>query len=185
MWFPSNRINLPPFTLTSSIDMRFKTGLDFINKLRLIVYALLSLPLTVFIVVYLQSNKAEALRPLVNEDLIFPFAIAFFILCCVFILLAYLLFGKKIKAIKMENDLHEKLNNYASLTIARFVLFEAAIILSLAGLLTTAEKSFIVLFIAVLFIFSVEHPSLQKIIRHLRLSQQEKERLLGKDNKTM
>lgn len=161
--------------------MQFKTGLEYINKLRMVVYALLSAPLAVFIVMYLQTNKAENLKPLIPQELIVPVSFGLAILYLGFIVYSYVFFTGKIRSARSEPGLRLKLKKYSTLTIVRFAYLEAAIIACLAGAFGAAEKSFLALFVVLLFIFSVENPSLHRVSRQLRLTKEEKNTLFNKD----
>jgi uncharacterized membrane protein YidH (DUF202 family) len=158
--------------------MGFKETEEFINKLRLIVYGLLAIPLIVFVVFYLRTDKGENIVPLVSENLIDPVAAIIVVLGLALIVYAYYTFTKRIRPIREEQKLSEKFNGYYNATVLKFSLFEAALILSIAGLFITGLQLFVAKFVLVIFVFSVENPSLRKTLHHLRLSKLEKEQLL-------
>jgi hypothetical protein len=163
--------------------MGFKETEGFINKLRLIVYGLLAIPLLLFVVLYLRTNRGEDIEPLMAESLVLPVAALMIVSGVGLIIAAYFIFRRRLKQLRQEPMLSIKFNGYYKAIIVKFSLFEAALVLSVAGLMITGVQLFVVLFVLVIFVFSVENPSMRKLLNHLRINKNEKEMLLKHEEK--
>lgn len=155
---------------------------EFVQRLRLILYGLLALPLLIFVVVYLRTNKGEMLSPVVSENFIFPVTAILILIPVVSVILGYLVFNKRIRNVRHKKDLTSKLIYYHQTMVIKFSFLEIALILSIAGLLITADQLFIILFMIIIFNFSIVSPSVPRLLRHTKISREEIRHLMEKQN---
>jgi hypothetical protein len=155
---------------------------EFINKLRMIVYALLAVPLIIFILLYLRTDKGDGISPIAGGNMAIFFTAFLAAAGLSSIFASYVIFKKKLKVLREEQMLSKKFDGYYKATIIKFSLFEAALILSIIGLLITGEQLFVAIFVIGIFVFSVESPSIRKLFSHLRLNKNERELFLKQED---
>ena len=156
--------------------MNFITISQYFNKLQILFFILLMLPLLVFIAVYFFfPDNPEDHR--IEYFIIFPAAAIFDWL------LAMIMFNKKIKSARNAQGLGAKLEKYFELTIVRYCfLCSAGLILAL-GLFLSASDVFTALYLGNLLLSSLYWPTGPKVSRELMLRGDEREMVYFRKDK--
>ena len=160
----------------------FKDGLDFIGKVRNVIYILIGIPLIVFVILYLNLIRNKVYEGLLSEEFTLVVKIVFTLLIIGDVIYAYVLFNKKLKGARAKDDLKIKLEKYYHAVVLKFSIMEAAVLLSLIGLLLTADNLFTGIFVAFVFIYSINSPNIYKVMRELRLDKESRKSMLEKDH---
>ena len=160
----------------------FKDGLDFIGKLRNVIYILIGIPLIVFVVLYLKLIRNNVFKGFFSEEVDIAINIAFTLIIIADVIYAYTLFNKKLKNARTAESLKDKLKGYYRASILKFSIMEAAVLLSLIGLFLTANNLFTGIFIAFIFIYSINSPNIYKVMKDLRLNKESRKLMLEKDH---
>lgn len=87
-------------------------------------------------------------------------------------------FKRKIAALRREQSLGHRLENYANLTIVRFAIISSGGLTMALGLYLTNHQVFMVLFVLNIILLSLFWPVPGKIARDLRLKGDEREMVI-------
>lgn len=87
----------------------------------------------------------------------------------------------KLDSIDSNLSIKKRLITYFNFQIKRYFQLEAGALVSLVGLWLTAHYIFVVAYVLVLVQFSLLRPSQDKVIRDLKFSKEEREKLRGEE----
>ncbi len=155
-----------------------KSSYEYLNRLNLVFYFLIGIPLILFCFIYLgfeqrgglQNTTAGSYNPLLH--LLLP------LLMTLSLVLAYVNHRRQQKKVVPQAALQHKMLFFYHLSVARYGLLLAASLLPVIGLYLTGEKLFVGLYAVALIAFSVSRPTLRSIIKNLRLNKEQKEKLI-------
>jgi hypothetical protein len=155
--------------------MNFITISQYFNKLHSVLFALLIVPLIVFIARYVFGQLSA------DQD------IKYFVIIPSFVLLdwlmATLIFNKKIKSARNAQGLGAKLDKYFHITIVRFCFLSLASLTMALGLHLTGSDVFMWLYLAGLIGSAFLWPSGRKVSADLRLKGDEREMVYYKKDR--
>lgn len=160
--------------------MQFKNPEEFHNKLAFIFHALLALPLAAFIYLFLEI-KNNNLSPAIEEGSNATFLISILFVGAVLVAaLGYYQYKQKKKKAAQENTLPKKLSAYLNYSIVFYAFVEGASILMVLGLYLTTSSVFIVGYMFILLLLSLNRPTPQKYVSDLGLKGNERDIILHK-----
>lgn len=159
-----------------------KSSYEYMNRLNLVFYFLIGIPLTLFCVIYLGFEKRGGLHnttagsydPLLH--LILPLLMAFGLIA------AYISHRRQQKKVVPQAALQHKMQVFYHLSVARYGLLLAASLLPVIGLYLTGEKLFAGLYAIALVFFSISRPTLRRFIKDLKLDKEQQERFVHSHN---
>ena len=160
--------------------MRFSSPREFFYKLYNVLYVIVLLPLLLFGFLYLNFRSEDLLA---NHN--YSVASYMMILSAYGAIVGYSfwMFWNKIKLARRHSELNEKMEQYAKLTIARYVILAFTGLLLAAGLFLTKDQIFVVLFVVSLIVLSLVWPTSRKVSKDLKLRNEERETVLGRGRK--
>jgi len=160
--------------------MKFNSVNEYLEKLNNIFHLLVALPLLGFVAIYLQMHAGE-FDPMVQASSLatalrysFPFLV---------ILtggLAFISYRRNLITSKNQHTLREKLIHYFRASLVKFAFLGAASVVAVTGLFLTTENLYVVLYIIVLMLLSINRPTVFRIARDLGLRDSEKDIVIHK-----
>ena len=142
---------------------------EYLDKLNLIYYGLIALPLVLFPVVYLPikegvSTGLEQIGILHYLAGLLLFAVVFF---------GRRLFNRNLKVINMDWPLPQKLQAYRKASVVFYVQGMVVCLISVALLLFTRHQLFVATYPILLLILSFYRPTIQRLKRDLPLTEKD------------
>lgn len=165
--------------------IRFENEEALYQILNLIFYAMVGVPLMVFLFLYLQikDGKFVVEQPDPNINLILVYLVPIF--CLLNVVLAYVLYKNQLKN-TAELDLRDKLQKFYYASLSKYSFLEAAVILTLIGLFLTGSMLYAMLYLILLMIFSLNRPTPYRLRKDLKIkSFPEKDKHEGKSNRML
>ncbi|HEX9651351.1 MAG TPA: hypothetical protein VGA21_12380 [Cyclobacteriaceae bacterium] len=154
--------------------MTKEEGKKYLERLNLIFYSIIALPLCAFAWFYLE-NHAGRHEVQVNEQLRQSLQYVFPFLILVISGFGILIPGNQIKKINNSGNLKDRLGEFQRILLLRYALFEIACILSVFAYYLTVEKFYAVFFVGTIVLFSLNRPTPFRIISNLRIKGEDKE----------
>lgn len=153
--------------------MNFITITQYFNKLYSVLFALLMVPLLIFIALYFFINGLPSSSPV-------EYIIVILIATLLDWSAAWLIFDKKIKSLRNEQGLGGKLDKYFQVTVVRYGLLSSGSFMLAAGLYLFRNDLFTVTYLGSLILACILWPTGRKVCRDLRLKGDEKEMVFFK-----
>jgi len=159
--------------------MKFHSLGQYFYRLYALLFALILIPLGVFIFLY----QALQVGILPQVDLSLPAQHVIYVIGGVVItvwLLSYIIFFRRVRAIRKIFSLGDKLSRYATLTIVRSVMFSIGLLVLIIGYYFTESQWLTIAFIASLVIPLLFWPVPARVCNHLKLKGDERMMVLYK-----
>jgi DMSO reductase anchor subunit len=155
----------------------FKNWTDYQQRLNLIFHAIVAVTMLPFVWLYLEIDTERRTGAL--DD---PIILILFLLVCVSLGGTSFLYKKKqFETFGSITTLREKLISYQRVMVVAYALLEGAAVFATLAFYLTANYLFVLVYIFVLFGFSLGRPSIDRICRELKLPNADKEILLNRD----
>ena len=154
--------------------MNFISITQYFNKLHSALFALMIVPLLLFIALYFLLPEMPPV-PRTEYFILREYCIMIVSAVLVAWLMATIIFNKKIKSARNEQGLGAKLDKYFQITIVRYRLLSTASLLMAFGLYLTRSDIFSGLYLAGLIVSAVLWPTGRKVTHDLRLKGDERE----------
>jgi hypothetical protein len=148
--------------------MTFISITQYFNRLHIVLFILLIVPLLVFIALYFFRLGVAAPSATDYYAVILPAVV----LDC---LVSIIIFNKKIKSARNAQGLGTKLEKYFETTIVRYSLISSASLLLAVGFYLTQSDVFTALYLGGLGLAGFLWPTSRKVAEDLRLRGDEKE----------
>lgn len=153
--------------------MRGNSIKEYFDQINLIFYAMIGGPMLAFGRVYLPIKDQVSFMEGRGFDM------AFIVLCAAALVLvvspfpAGKLFHKNLKQITPEGPLKAKLNLYKQALLVTFAIIMGASLIAIGLLFVTKNQLFVAVYALLLFFVSFHRPTLERLCRHLPLSEEE------------
>ena len=147
--------------------MTYTNRQTYLDRINLIYYALISVPLLLFAIVYLNYYRDKLLIPM-NRPLAGGY-ILIAIGCVVFAGIAYYRYRKKLKMVIGEKLLRDKLNQWHQALLANYWLMGVLSLVAVAAFYTSKSQVFVACYALLLFLVSLLRPTQQRLTRELKL----------------
>ncbi len=160
--------------------MHFKTPEEFHNKLGFIFHAILAVPLAVFVYLFLEIKNRGMEPNIENGQEAWPLIIGLAAISLLLVLLSYRHFRKSLAAVHQLGRLKEKLPTYFTHVLKFYAVIEGSSLLMILGLYLTTSSVFIVGYMFLLLVLSLNRPTPQKYVKDLNLTKEESDIVLLK-----
>ena len=151
-----------------------KNAYEYFQTLNQVFYFVIAVPLVLFCLTYLQWMERGGL----SDQVRFTWFHALIVLAtAAFLWLAYYLYRKKIRDVAPSEAFQQKLYRFHRSAWTKYLLLAAGNLVPIVGLYLTGEQLFVGLYAIALVIFSVNRPTLRRVIDDLCLNDDEKKRL--------
>jgi len=160
--------------------MRFRDLKDYLFKLNNLFHVLVAIPLLGFVYLYLESQVGR-MQPLIKDPdtvLILHYILPFIIM--VESGIAFVITKKSLSVFPNDDKLMEKLSIYFRISLIKYAILEGAAIVSVIGYYLTLSKVYVVFYVVLLMIFSLNRPTVYRISRDLKLEGEEKDTVIHK-----
>lgn len=154
-------------------QMQFNSFGEFLNRLRIFFYAVVLVPLLLFLVLFFMHKEGN-LHP-INSAMgegVLLWVIQ--ILCLVLCALAYGIYQVQLKKIRLLPSLKEKFQQLFLANVFKFALLEGANMIAVIFFWLTANTLYLILMAATLILFLMSNPSTYSICGDLQVSKEEK-----------
>ncbi|MBS0000585.1 MAG: hypothetical protein KFF73_16515 [Cyclobacteriaceae bacterium] len=162
------------------MSLKFKNSQEYLNKLQMQINLLIALPMLVLIYFFLRIENGLYTPDILPEETIFYLRVGVLFMVVFLVILGVIGFKKSIESLNPEMHLRDKLELFFAASITRSSLFEAATIISLAGLILSGEQIYVGYYTICLVAFSITYPTLQRINKQLKLKNNEREIILSR-----
>ncbi len=160
--------------------MHFRDLKDYLFKLNNLFHVLVAIPLLGFVYLYLESQVGR-IQPLINNPdtvLILHYILPFIIM--VESGVAFVVTRNSLSVFPNDDKLIEKLSVYFRISLIKYAILEGAAIVSVVGYYLTLSKVYVVFYVVLLMIFSLNRPTVYRISRDLKLAGEEKDTVIHK-----
>ncbi|MEP2772521.1 MAG: hypothetical protein ABJH05_10245 [Fulvivirga sp.] len=160
--------------------MQFKTPEEFHNRLGFIFHAILAVPLAVFVYLFLEIKNRGMEPNLQNGQEAWLLIGSITIISFVMVFLSYRHFRKGLRSVHQLSSLKEKLPPYFTHLLKFYAVIEGSSLLMILGLYLTTSSVFIVGYMFLLLVLSLNRPTPQKYVKDLNLTKEESDIVLLK-----
>ena len=164
------------------MTFKYSNSQEFLNKLQLLINALIAIPMLGFIVLFLRIENDTYNPDFLGVELTFNLRWIVFIIVLGMTLIGLYLFYREKKELNPSMTIREKLKIYYIASVNRSYLFLAATLVALAGLALTAEQFYIIYYTICLVAFSMTYPTIYRINHELKLNREEREVIISRKN---
>lgn len=146
---------------------------NFLNSMNISFYLALCVPLTLFIVIFIDSQeKGIAFVPTTSPT---HYTIA--ILCVAIWFIGARRYHQLIKSARNLSSLKQKLISFRKAAMVKYIAGAVGCILSVAALYFTAGQAFLIALGVLLVLFSINRPTPYRILKDLKLDKDERKTL--------
>ncbi len=149
---------------------------EYFHTLHLVFYLMVSVPLLLFCGVYLRRMEQGGLAEGFTFGAVHGAVLAGMLLTG---WLAYTTYRKRFDRYSPERPFQERLRFFHQAARLKYIWLALANLLPVLGLHLTGEQFFVALYAVALVLFSINRPTFKRVGQDLKLSDREKERLLG------
>jgi len=154
----------------------FKTWKDYHHRLNLIFHAIVAVTMLPFVWLFLEIDTDRRTGMLID-----PVLIGLFIAVCASLATTSFIYKKRqLTEAVHQPSLRQKLVAYQRILVVYYMLLEGAAIFATLAFYLTANYLFVVVYIFILFVFSLGRPHLERTCRELYLSKSEREILVDR-----
>ncbi len=150
-------------------NTKFRTGVDYYHRLNFIFNLLIAIPLLPFALLYLGNMKSRV--PVLDIPVQWIFVIDTVTVTTTVILSYYAIRGYRESRILILvlDDLRQKMISFHESLVRTYLMLLCAASITVLGYFLTLHTIHVVIFIALLVIFSLKRPSLKMIVEELKL----------------
>ncbi len=143
----------------------------FYQKLNIIFHGIIASTLIPFAWVFLETQKEHPDGPLLGGTVAMVINVLLVTVCAVLIGWVQFLSKKSIRKVHEEESVKAKLDLYLKEKMVLYALLEGSAFLALVGLYLSKEPLFTVIYLVVLFVFSLQRPSFDRVSRETGIRQ--------------
>ncbi|MEN7546474.1 hypothetical protein AAG747_01055 [Rapidithrix thailandica] len=153
--------------------MQFPDGKTFLDRLRVLYFALISGPFLFFIICYFgfREGSIKASYP----GLVPTFQYAVPVVCLVLFILGHWVYRKTLLPFRTEGTLREKLMGLFRASLLKYAALEGASLFTVIIYYLTGHIMFAGMYIVVLVVYSINSPTAPGIVRSLRMKKEDAE----------
>jgi hypothetical protein len=155
----------------------FKTWTDYHHRINLVFHAIVAFTLLPFTWIFLQIDSAT--REKLTQDWFIMFLLALPSLSLAFT--ADVVGKKLVGEAVAKPTLREKLDAYFRAQVVMYAMLETGAIFATIAFYITTHYLFVVVYVLLLFVFSLKRPTLDKVSRELLLPKAEREVLANRE----
>jgi len=162
------------------MSIKFLNSQEFLNKLQTRINALIAIPMLILIYFFLRIENNSFNPEILSDEMLFYLRLGILFMILVLVILGMINFRRNVGLLKVEMNLRDKLELFFSASIIRSYMFGIATILSLAGLILSAEQIYVGYYTICLVAFSITYPTPHRINKQLKLNKEDREIILSR-----
>lgn len=162
------------------MPLKFKNSQEFLNRLQMSVNILIAIPMMIFIYFFLRIENQSYQPDLLDAGVLFYMRIGILLVTLILVIFGIVAFRRQVETINPEILLRDKLEFYFAASMTRSWIFEIATLVTLIGLITSAEEVYVAYYTMTLVGFSITYPTTHRIMRQLKLKKEEREILMAR-----
>lgn len=145
----------------------------FYQKLNMIFHGIVASTMIPFAWAFLETQKEFPEGPLLDRSFVLVFEIGVIAVAAILIIYSHFSAKNGLEKVWREAGIEAKLSVYLQEKVKLYALLELAALLGFVGLYLTKEHLFTVVYLVVLFIFSLRRPSFDRVARETRIRSKE------------
>lgn len=155
------------------MEKRYKSWTEFYQRYMLIYNAIIAFSLFPFVWIFLELERGSGGQNLLSGTILYIFDGV----------MASILGGalkwihshskKRVKDVNASMDLGLKLGAYEKIKSQKFILFELIAVAAMAFTYLNSDYVFVIFYLFILFLFSIDRPRYEHIVKDLQLSKEE------------
>ncbi len=149
----------------------------FLDRINLIFYFIVCVPLVLFAIVYLGYEKAGGLKDTVGDNFSIPVHVLIPLFALASLVGSWLYYRQALKTQLPSSGLSEKLRLFYKLLINRYLILIMGTLLVVLGLYLTREQLFSALYMVMLIASSLIRPTPARLIKDFNLSEEDEKAL--------
>lgn len=159
--------------------MKYEKLSDYLQRADLIFQALAGLPLIVFVVFYLRYYDGTTKASYQDDSLTWP--LVFIAMAVLLQAAGLIIYEKKVTAARGEATLRSKLDGFYSAAVTKYVLLSAGCLVIGIGYGLTGHQLLVAMYMVTLIAYTVNRPTIHRLIRKLKLDKGERDILKAND----
>jgi hypothetical protein len=163
--------------------MKYNSVPEYFYKLHSRLYALVLIPLLLFVVLYWKMKTGDIKG--LSQDTDFNYLLLLILMFIVLVdwIAAFFIFRRNLRSILTLGSLGERLDHYCKFTILRFSFMVSGLVLLAAGFYLTENQYFTILFVTSMIGVAFFWPTSAKVCDDLNLKGEERRLILYKLDK--
>lgn len=142
----------------------------FYHKYNILFNGLVALPLIPFGYVFLETQKEFPDEPLLMDSSALILEVVLIVISVASMIFSHRYKRKVMEEVGKQEAIPDKLKVFLSEKTRQYMILEIASICSIVGLYLTKNQLFSVVFIAVIFVYSLSRPTFDSVVRELKVS---------------
>lgn len=163
--------------------MKYNSVAEYFYKLHSRLYALVLIPLLLFVVLYWKLKTGDIKGLSQDTDFNYLLLLAFIVIVLVDWIASFLIFRRNLKSILTLGSLGDRLDRYYRFTILRFSFMVSGLVLLAVGFYLTEDQYFTILFVTSMIGVAFFWPTSAKVCHDLNLKGDERKLILYKLDK--
>ncbi|MFA0963009.1 hypothetical protein AB9P05_14485 [Roseivirga sp. BDSF3-8] len=153
--------------------MKYEKLSDYLQKADLIFQALAGLPLLVFVFFYLRYYDGSLKAPMYSEEIGPSLGIAG--LALLLLVAGMVIYEKKVASAREAGSLRQKMDAFYKAAITKYVLMSLGCLVVGVGYYLTGHQILVATYMVTLIAYTVNRPTIHRLIRKLKLGKEERE----------
>ncbi len=154
-----------------------KSWPDFHHRINLVYHGIIALSLFPFAFIFLNIDSGVSKTPLIASTWLAVLHIGTIPLITGSFFMVWRHSEKNLSRINENSDIRKRIISYFKFQTRRYLLLELGAIICLLGMWLSLNYLYIILYLIALVQFSLLRPSQDKVIRDLKFTKEERERL--------
>lgn len=163
--------------------MKYNSVREYFYKLHNRLYALVLMPLLLFVVLSWQMKEASHTDSQPDTGFNYVLLLVFMAVVLVDWIASFFFFKRNLKSILTLGSLGDRLDHYGRFTLLRFSFMVSGLVLLAAGFYFTQDQYFIILFVTGMIGLAFFWPTSAKVCDDLNLKGEERRLILNKLDK--
>ena len=159
----------------------FNNWSEFYQRISLIFHGIIAFSLLPFAWFYLELDSGLG-EPVLKDTYLIIFNVLILVGIVLILYFSHQQFTGTLRSLRKSQSVRSKLQVYFDASLRKFIINEFAAVVALIGMVVGQEILFAVVYVFILFIFSLSRPRFDKVTQQLSLSKEEKELLAGSEN---
>jgi len=145
----------------------------------MVFYLMVGIPLIFFVLIYLQYEGQGGLQATQRMEILLHIVLPISIVACLYF--AYNIYKKELQK-RQPQKFQEKLRTFYEVSLYKYALLSLANFLAVVGMYFSGEQLFAGLYAITLVVFSLNRPTHQRIVKDVKLTEEEEEWLRSDKN---
>lgn len=148
-----------------------------LNKLNTVFYAMVGIPLLLFVFLYLNINDGKVYINPLDPEIVNVLLVILPVISLIIVLAGFIVYFKQIKVARAMEGSAAKVQAFFNASMLKYACLETGSLIAVLGYFLTSHVVFTGLYVAFLLIFSINRPTRYRMYKDLRLKQRERKNI--------